>query len=185
MHDGHYSDALINEILYREEVKPQVDKALTTTASEPQWHHLERTISKNYDVLYAKKNVLQGRIEYYKAKKSWKNYIKYFVRQQEINGIESLNTNIDLNNKAYEVFKYDDNKRELEKAIAWVNRGLAAAKKPDPEAMDTKANLLYKLGKKSEGLILEEKSYALSPWDKEIEANYEKMKSGLPTWVVE
>ena len=99
MHDGHFADAIINEILYRDEVKPQVDKALTATADEPRWDHLEKKISKNYDMLYAKKNVLRGRVEYYKAKKSWKDYIKYYVRQQEMNGIESrqpsLNTSID------------------------------------------------------------------------------------------
>jgi hypothetical protein len=187
MHDGHFSDALINEILYRDEVKPKIDKALTTTA-KPRWHYLEKAISKNYDVLYAKKYVLQGRVEYYKAKKSWKNYIKYFFRQQEINGIESwpgLSKSFDLNNDAYEVFKYDDSKRELKKALAWVNRALAAASKPDPQTMDTKANLLYKLGKKSEGLTLEEQSHALSPRDREIAANYEKMKNGLPTWRLE
>jgi thiol-disulfide isomerase/thioredoxin len=187
--DGHYADVLINRILYRDEVKPEVDEALATT-TEPRWHYLEKVISKNYDVVYAQKNILQGRVEYYKTKKSWKNYIKYFVRQQEMNGIEYCQpelgkSNIDLNNVAYEVFQYDDNKRELEKALAWVNRVLDAANKPDPQAMDTKANLLYKLGKKSEALTLEEKSYTLSPRDEEIATNYEKMKSGLPTWSLE
>jgi thiol-disulfide isomerase/thioredoxin len=190
MHDldyGHFSDALINKILYRDDVDPQINKALMTTV-EPRWHYLEKAISKNYDVVYAKKNVLKGRVEYYKAKKIWKSYIKYFVRLQELNGIESwpgLNRGFDLNNDAYEVFKYDNNKRDLGKALSWVNRALVSVNKPDPQAMDTKANLLYKLGKKSEGLTLEEESHTLRPRDKEIAANYEKMKNGLPTWPLE
>jgi thiol-disulfide isomerase/thioredoxin len=189
MHDGHFSDALINEILYRYDVEPQVGKALTTTV-EPRWHYLEKGISKNYDLIYAKKNVIEGRIEYYKAKKNWKKYIKYFFRQQEMNGIDNWQASspimsITLNNRAYEVFQYDDNKRELKKALIWVDRVLAAEKTPDPQAMDTKANLLYKLGKRSEGLNLEERSHAISPGDKEIAANYEKMKNGLPTWSLE
>jgi len=189
MHDKQFSDWLINYILYRDEVMPQVNKALKVT-DEPNWHHLEMTISRNYNVLYAQKNVIQGRVEYYKAKKRWKNYIKCFIRQQEMNGIESWqaalgNTSFILNNDAYEVFKYDNNKRELKKALSWVNRALAAINTPYPPAMDTKANLLYKLGKKSEGLTLEKKSHDLLPRDKEIAANYEKMKSELPTWVTQ
>lgn len=189
MHDEHFSNWLINYILYRDEVKPLVDKALTEIANEPQWCHLEKAISKNYDLLYAKKNVLQGQIEYYKAKKRWKEYIKCFVWQQEMNGIEKwqpgLGTSINLNNSAFEVFQYSKNKRELEKALSWVNSALAMTNSRYPQQMDTKANLLYKLGKKSDGLTLEEKSHSLSPRDKIIAANYEKMKSGLPTWFTE
>ena len=54
--------------------------------------------------------------------------------------------------------------------------------RPFPEAMDTKANLLYKLGKKNEGLQLEKESYGLAAKDDDIRKNYEKMKRGLPTW---
>jgi thiol-disulfide isomerase/thioredoxin len=185
MHDGDFSDALINEVLYRDEIEPQINKSLAATADEPRWHHLERRMTENYDALYAQKNILQGQINYYKAKKNWKQYIKYFIRQQEMNGIESWlgpAKSFDLNNGAYEVFKYDDNKRDLEKALSWVNRALVGADALDPQTMDTKANLLYKLGKKSEGLALEEKSHTLSPRDKDIAASYEKMKNGLPTW---
>ena len=188
IHDDHFSDALINEILYRDEVEPQVNKALKVTADKPLWRQLEWKIAVNYGAFYAEKNVLQGRIEYYKTKKSWKKYIKCFIRQQEMNGIESwrgLNRSFDLNNAAYEVFQYDDNKRDLEKALSWVNRALVGADALDPETMDTKANLLYKLGKKSEGLALEEKSHTLSPRHKGIAANYDKMKNGLPTWSLE
>lgn len=188
MRDGHFSDELINEILYRDEVEPEVNKALMTTTDEPQWRQLEKRIAENYGALYAQKNVLEGRVKYYKTRKNWKKYIKYFIRQQEMDGIESwigLARGFDLNNDAFEVFKYDDNKRDLEKALSWVNRALVGADALDPQTMDTKANLLYKLGKKAEGLALEEKSHSLSPRDKDIAASYEKMKNGLPTWPVE
>jgi len=188
MHDEHFSDGFINYILYRDEVKPRVNKALTMNA-EPNWHRLEKAISKYYDRFYAKKNVLQGRIEYYKVRQKWNKYIKCFVREQEMNGIENLQPGqgaiVELNNSAFEVFEYSKNKQELEKALSWVNESLIMVPRPYPQQMDTKANLLYKLGKKTEGMSLEEKSLALAPRDKEIAANYEKMKSGLPTWPTE
>jgi hypothetical protein len=92
---------------------------------------------------------------------------------------------VDLNNCAFEVFEYSRNRKELEKALSWVNQSINMMARPFPEEMDTKANLLYKLGRKAEGLSLEEKSVSLAPGDKEIAANYEKMKHGLPTWPAE
>jgi len=191
MNGEHFSDGVINYILYRDKVRSQVDRGLRTSA-DPNWRRLERTIGKDYDGIYAKKNVLRGQVDYYKEKKRWDRYIKYFIRQQEMNGISnlqaSLNNSATLNNAAYEVFEYSTNKRELEKALLWVNQALKmVASTPFLQAldMDTKANLLYKLGKKSEGLSLEEQSHALSPRNKDIAANYEKMKSGLPTWTIE
>ena len=55
----------------------------------------------------------------------------------------------------------------------------------EQDYLDTKANLLYKLGKKEEGLVLEEQAVALAPKDKDIQENYEKMKNGLPTWATD
>jgi len=183
----HFSDGLINYLLFRDEVQPMIEKALKM-AVEPNWHQLKKEISNHYDVSYAKKNVLEGRIEYYKAKRQWKKYIKYFIREQEADGIENWEPTggrtVDLNNDAYEVFEYAKNKRQLEKALSWINRALAADTN-DPEYIDTKANLLYKLGKRTEGLALEEKSHAMAPGIKGIADSYEKMKSGLPTWSTE
>ena len=48
--------------------------------------------------------------------------------------------------------------------------------------IDTKANLLYKLGRKKEALELEAKASALTPDDKEVQEAYQKMKEGKPTW---
>jgi thioredoxin-related protein len=184
MNDGHYSGGLINYVLYRD------DRGLAGN-SDPNWRQLEKAIEKDYDALYAKKNILQGQVEYYRQKKQWASYIKYFIRRQEINGIENLEPNGStsriLNNAAYQILQYSTNKRELKKALSWASKAVTMVSTPFPKAqeMDTKANLLYKLGKKSSGLSLEEESHNLTPWDKEIAANYTKMKSGLPTWSTE
>jgi thioredoxin-related protein len=186
MNEPGFADKLINYVLYRDEIKPRVDNALNRGPG-PDWRRLQKEITKNYDESYANKNILQGRVEYYKSNKKWNKYIKYFIRQLEQEGIENWSPGemnaLYLNNDAYEIFKYSGDKRELEMALSWVDRALAMMTKPDPEKMDTKANILYKLSRKREGLALEERSNSLSPKNKEIHANYEKMKNGLPTWV--
>src|SRR6185437_6548437 len=87
-----------------------------------------------------------------------------------------------LNDCAWEVFKYSTNKKELTKALLWVESALSMNSAPDPVEMDTKANLLYKLGIKEEAILLEEKSSSLAKNDNEIQQNLRKMKQGVPTW---
>ena len=86
-----------------------------------------------------------------------------------------------LNNCAFEIFKYSNQKKELSEALSWIDRALSM-KAYQATELDTKANLLYKLNRKSEAIILEEQSLCLAPSDKDIQENYEKMKNGQPTW---
>jgi hypothetical protein len=189
MENHTFVDGLINAVAYRDIIKSNFGKA--NDGREPNWHHLENQIAKRCGDFYARKNVLQGRVEYYKNAKKWHKYIKYFIRQEEEDSIENwqlAGVNILLiNNAAYEVFQYSNNKRELIKALSWVNRCLSASNSPYPEGMDTKANILYKLGRKEEGLDLEEQAHALvskaSLSYADIQSNYEKMKNGQPTWI--
>jgi hypothetical protein len=187
MHDSYYSASLINHILYRDWVKPIIYKGLKSGV-EPHWRKLKREISVKYDDHYAEINVLKAKIYYFKSKKKWESYIKCFIWKQELDNIENLRPSafaqLILNNAAFEIFEYSTHKRELRKALFWSNLAIQMVSTPFPLAadMDTKANLLYKLGKRSEGLALEKQAYNLLPKDQAIITNYEKMKNGLPTW---
>ena len=194
MESSTFADYMIDKILYRDVIKPEVDKALNTK-SEPNWHRLEKSIAKSFSQYYAHKNTLQGQIDYYKSHRNWRSYVKYFIQQKEEEGIENWNPtgefSIGLNNAAWEVFLYGNRKELVEKALPWVDRILSntPSSTPYPDAIDTKANILYKLGQKEEGLALEEQAHTLSlkysnPLSNAYtQANYEKMKNNLPTWV--
>ncbi len=56
--------------------------------------------------------------------------------------------------------------------------------KPDPASMDTYANLLYKLGRKTEAIAKETEALALaeSADKKSYQETLDKMKSGTKTW---
>ena len=194
MREPHFADRMINWIIYHNQVKPYLD-SIIHNGRKPDWSRLKRGLNKSYDALYINKSVLDARVEYYKAKMKWKQYVKYFIEQQENAGIAGWQlvgvdwsfNRLMLNNAAYTVFLYG-NKRQVERALSWVDRSLSL----DSTyfyAMDTKANILYKLGRNEEGLKLEEKVYHLVstgfPDYSEIQDSYEKMKKGLPTWVSE
>jgi thioredoxin-related protein len=190
MNESGYADGLINYVVYREEILPLL-KSAKADGSELDWDKIETAIGRKYDSIYAERNVVSGKAVYYRDRKEWSSYAKYLVLELEEAGIRDWHpggiASLVLNNDAFEVFKYSKDKRELEEALSWVERVIAtnATGHPQAEFIDTKANLLYKLGRKSEALTQEERSLRLSPDSKDIRENYEKMKSGLPTWPLE
>lgn len=88
-----------------------------------------------------------------------------------------------VNNDAWFVFKASSNKKELESALAWQEE-VIKNDKPNAEAYDTYANLLYKVGKKDEAINWEEKALKMDPTSEWKNNALEKMKKGEPTWPV-
>jgi thioredoxin-related protein len=181
----NYSGQLINFIVYRDEVDPSIKRGMRDK-KEPNWAKIEKSIKRNYDKSFVEKNVVDGKANFFKASENWTKYVTSFIRQMELAGIDHWSNEgvgaIILNNDAFEVFKYSNDKKELEEALSWVDKALSVESNMTPLEMDTKANLLYKLGRTKEGMALEERSHILAPGDKEIEDAYEKMKAGEPTW---
>lgn len=181
-----YADNLIDKMIYRDQVKTVTAKALAGHF-EPHWRTMKESIEKKYGKRYGEKNVVRGQVEFYRDSKQWSKYATSFIRQMEESGIDEWapgsRTAMAMNNDAFEIFKYSKEQNELKKALIWTDRALAMEEKPNAQDLDTRANLLYKMGKKQEALILEEKSHSMDPSDEEIAANYQKMKNGLPTWI--
>ena len=68
------------------------------------------------------------------------------------------------------------------KALEWSKRSLK--ENNEPAFIDTYANLLYKLGKKDEAIIWEQKAFDLAPESdrRDIQETLDKMKAGEKTW---
>ncbi len=64
-----------------------------------------------------------------------------------------------LNVDAWDVFLYCDNKAILKKALAWSELSIALEQaNPVVQYLDTRANLLYKLGRVDEAISQEQKA---------------------------
>jgi thioredoxin-related protein len=184
--DKGSSRRYIRSIIFNEEMLPLLATAVKENRS-PDWKKSTHAIQNKYERIYADYDIIKAKLRWYYYKKEWKNYAKYLVQQIEMEIAEKeLPPNqyamVYLNNNAFEVFKYSNNKKELEKALSWVNQALPINEKPIASYEDTKANLLYKLGRKKEGLALEAKAVSLDPKDQEIKRNLEKMNHRRPTW---
>jgi thiol-disulfide isomerase/thioredoxin len=179
-----YADGQINQVAYNEEIRPRIDAGIKDRL-EPDWRFMERSIKRKYGIAFVQVNVLMGQEVYYRSIGKWDKYVKYFVLEMQITHIENWppgrGTSFALNNNAFEVFKYSKQKKELEAALSWLNRALTM-NAYQGEELDTKANLLYKLGRASEAITYEERAHSLAPDDKNIEESYDKMKIGQPTW---
>lgn len=154
----------------------------------PNWNNLTNNVKKAFNEEYALSTVLNAKPDYYKFKKDWKNYTKSVIQKVEkdlrstFKGVEGA---LDLNNNAWDIFLYSNDKNQLNKALVWSDYALNLAASDSfilAGCMDTKANILYKLGNKHDARIIEEAAIRLSPKQQAIGINLEKMKKEKPTW---
>jgi hypothetical protein len=185
---GHAKE-LVKYIIIKEEIQTLLNDAKIKIV-EPSWNNISKKIEKKYGKQYADVIIAGAKVSWYQFSKDMPKAATYLVQRMKLEGIEHLRddigTMISLNNSAFFVFKYSSNKYELKTAIEWVNKAIKTSEvvesKPSPGIMDTKANLLYKIGKKKEAIQLEEKVIQLLPTENEFKKTLSKMKKDLPTW---
>lgn len=91
-----------------------------------------------------------------------------------------------LNENAWEVFTRSSDKSTLKQALSWSNRSLRLSPE-NSQFLDTCANLLYKLGRKKDAVVQEEKALSFANKEnaegiKQLQENLQKMKAGEKTW---
>lgn len=181
LHDKTYSKRSINYIIYKEQIRPTL-KAAKETGIEPDWKKLTKVIGKKFGKEFTPENILSAKVTWFHQTKNWNKYLEYLV--ESINVTEFKGGFMDaarFNSAAWDVFQYSSKRKELEAALLWSDKVIAAA--PQAQTMDTKANLLYKLGRKEEAIALEIKAAETDPGATDIKDNLEKMKKGLRTWI--
>jgi len=85
----------------------------------------------------------------------------------------------DVNEFCWSIFLTHNDINLLDQAVQWMYKSM---KDPLPEYIDTYANLLYKLGKKEEAIMWQEKVVAEKGKDSEFQTTLDQMKKGEPTW---
>jgi thioredoxin-related protein len=158
----------------------------------PKWNQLTTLIQKKYNKWWADKLVLDAQLKWYEQKKDMYQIIKYRVKQIDNYGIDTAGIGWALvNNFVWNyVFEYCNNKDTLNKATKWME--LIIQNHPeDCESLDTYANVLYKIGRKTEAIKWEIKAVELdteaaSKEKRNVNSIYgetlEKMKRDVPTW---
>lgn len=182
-------DILVTNILVYEYVMPSINKA-RKESKMPDWNAMRQDIYKKASTNKADKIILDTKIYWYAINKDWLHYAQYYfyrASQQDLSKFPSKDQLIaHLNMVAWDLFRYSFNKEHLERALMWINKAIALQEETATASsalLDTQANLLYKLGKKKEAIIIEEKAVSsMKIKNASILAALEKMKRGEPTW---
>lgn len=173
---------------------------------DPEWEKIKSEIKDKYNFLNIDKLVLDFQIDYYRGVKlNWKKWVEY--KQQRINRYppnpqDGLAKTLELNDGgAWDAFLNCNDKDVLQKTLPWIDMAIKLSTSTVPKEhpfsfMDTKANVLYKIGRISEAIRLETQlikelkllvKKAENPRDdatiEEFSQTLENMKARKPTYV--
>ena len=174
------SEYIVDAVVTREMITPWMTDPGKHVA--PNWNMIYNSVGRKWGEKCADRTVLNAKVNWYNQAKIWSEYTKYLVEKVDKYGVGKIMADAMLNDNAYYVFMRSNNKKELNRGLSWIDESLKMGKSDDANKMDTKSNLLYKLGETQQAIDLEEKAFQLAPTNKDIRDNLAKMKKGEPTW---
>ncbi len=160
---------------------------------EIDWAQLDNIIKMKYNSTYADRNVLDGKIRWYRFKDE-NLFVNNFIERMKKYGSDTTDDDVDgnINDCAYIIFQKRNDKSQIHLAIQWME-GVLKRHPSDHLYIDTYASLIYKSGKKKNGLKWEEKALAIAsakpadevyPSDIELfKKQIEGMKKGAKIWL--
>lgn len=163
-------------IICRENIYPRVFKK---DAPAPDWDGLQKELAQQYP-RHAAEAIAQTKVFYYENKKDWTGFQQAIVQYMKQYGANASPEQ--LNQYAWTVFQNCPDMNCVAEALEWSKRSFKD--KENPMFMDTYANILYKMGKKTDAIAWEEKALNLAPdGDKKTyQDTLDKMKKGEKTW---
>lgn len=167
-------------IIFREEIFPEtLPFQRHEKHGSPDWETIEKKVVEKY-ALIGEEKVLYSRMLYdFSVEKNWKNfansYLVYFSKYGSF-----YNDVYSGNNLAWAVFQFVENKSTIEEAIKYMKQAIQT--EPTAIYIDTYSNLLYKSGRVTEAITLEEQACKLEPQNQVFRDVLKKMKNRERTW---
>ena len=186
------SKRLIQGVAIQYELESKLVKDDLPIFANPNWDSFKATIAARYPGVDAQRIVADYALNYYKTRdpnrERWAVYKDFLVKHYP--PTPGMGTALELNNGTWEAFLHSTDPHVLEMSLAWVDLAIRQdATLPKNESgllgyLDTKANVLYKLGRVDEAIKLEQQAVDLDAGNSpEITANLAKMKRGEQTWL--
>jgi len=190
MRQPDFAQREAERIITQTEYQPLLDQA-KQTENIPDFASLKQKITGKYGSEYANRIVSYQTLKWYEyliySKKDvryWPDLIKARIEYINKYRMDTLSSNqVYINNAAYtEIFLHSNNKYYLNTALSWMENTMKGDYGHKSNLLDTRANLLYELGKKEEAITMEAEAVKLAPGNTELKENLKKMKIGKPTW---
>lgn len=184
---GGWADYQVRRSLTNAYIKPVISNRKLWRI-QPNWDSLEHKIGVDFNTNIAKIVILDSRISFYESEENWSEYFHLLPMQIASHDHEHMLDIMQLNSGAWNVFLFSEDTALMNKAISWTNIAIGRTAGGIFEEMvkDTKAWLLYKLGRKDESITLMNSMARLYPEDhhnrKVIENMLSWMKQGVEAW---
>ncbi|WP_448698151.1 thioredoxin family protein [Mucilaginibacter sp. AW1-3] len=200
MKEKGFAFSIVNDVIYAEQITPEV-KTAKTAQTAPDWEVLKKRLADKYGMIHGAEAVARAKLHWYEEAKDSLRTCAAAIERVELNFADSATTGAynenQLNQYAWNVFQMSKDPAQLQSAVTWAD--IVLSEMDDTSlydgvckgmVLDTKANLLYKLGKRQEALQLEENALKLANLAKDfdprqiadMQKNLEKIKTGRPTW---
>lgn len=175
----------LTERIYLKKINRQIEKAIASK-SQPKIHDQIDEISKDFNFSISDEIFLNAMAYYSLQIKNDKNYTRYIcdkIDKYSSKYLTGMPLVLVLNNTAFDIFHKSSNKNELNRAVRWCDQALSLVPENESSAiLDTKSNLIYKLGDKKQAISLEKKAIYIQEGYSEAKANLSKMEKGIRTW---
>ncbi|WEK20410.1 MAG: DUF255 domain-containing protein [Candidatus Pedobacter colombiensis] len=182
------SKSFVDWAIIKEELDDKLWKDTVVLTKTPDWNKLVQNISKKYGAELAKKMVTDYKPGFYRRIGNWSEFARsknqamktYPPKPGGGMGTDAWN----LNATAWDVFLHCTDKTVLQHALIWSELSLKLDNPLSDTRLDTKANLLYKLGRVQQAIEIEQMVVDMFKGADagEYSETIKKMKSGLATW---
>lgn len=181
-----WKDNLIIKVITQEHIS-SIFGNYTIDLNLSDWNKLIRRLMLSYPERYVKVAVSKARIKYYRTTKNHSLYASALASHVTLVGQLSKLPPVQLNNWAWDIFLYSNRKAELRLALDWIEKAMLQDSDYKNSILavgflDTKANILYKLGRKKEAIELELLAKNVDPKRQGFPDALEKMLKGEITW---
>jgi hypothetical protein len=183
MQQPNFAENYIDIVIGHADIDPVLKKDHVTSPDSPEWTSLENKIAAKFDKQTAIRAVLKQKIRIYEKIKDTAALVSCYSALFEKVGMDTTHFGKMFTNNVnyYIFFLHTEDPVVLKKAIGWSEYVLSL--EPNNGAFrDTYANLLYKTGRKKEAIDNEIQAAQDAPEDRDIKANFEKMRKGERTW---
>ncbi|GAA3928784.1 DUF255 domain-containing protein [Chitinophaga oryziterrae] len=182
----------VSSIISRDLLGPILYKSDKPITNVPNWKVLTKVVKNRYPVSDARAIILNEQMVFYRHLNNWDLYSYYRTEKIKLYppAPNLMAAFTELNLPAWEVFEQTSDKKALTRALEWVDQAIIA--EHFSQFLDTKGNLLYKLGRVSEAIRTQELAVKADEQDAakrgkkyiyaDISLNLQKMKKGEPTW---
>lgn len=170
------AESITQQIIMGEEVYKKFPQSKD---EKPDWTAMDKSLTEKYPAL-APEMVAKAKVIWYQHVQDWENYKTVVVNYMTKYGANASVS--ELNNYAWTVFQKCDDMACVSAALNWSKQSFKDNN--NPMFIDTYANILYKLGKKDEAIVWEQKAKDLVADEEkaDYQKTIDKMKAGEKTW---